>query len=105
MFLDVEQEPGANVAKITGKALESADAAVVLLSKDSMQSPWFAREWEYLLGSKRYEGRVVPVLIPGTPEESVPWIWKHLSHVRPAATWPVTANRVVRALRDMFKAA
>jgi len=105
-FLDVEDvAPGANLTLAAGKALEGADAVVVLLSKDSLRSPMSAAEWEYVLSAKKYEGRVLPVLTPGTPEKAVPWIWKRLHHVKPATTWGRTEARIVSALRDLQGAA
>jgi hypothetical protein len=103
IYLDVDEvEPGDNAALATGRALERSDAAVVLLSDDYMKSEWSRKEWDYLLGTKRFAGRVLPVLTPGTQEENLPWIWKKLSHVKPGLDGRLSMQRVARALKSLL---
>jgi len=68
--------PGDNWARATGKALDEADAVVVLLSPDSMASDWVRREIEFTISSPRFKDRLIPVLLRPTPE--VPWILREL---------------------------
>ena len=64
--------PGDNIHLQLGKALESADAMVVLLSPAAVRSPNMEIELGYALGSRRFAGRVVPVIVEDT--EDIPWI-------------------------------
>lgn len=97
--------PGSNWALEIGQALKSSDAIVVLFSKDFLSSPSAAKEWEFALASKKHEGRVLPVLMPGTAEASVPWIFEHLKHVKSGSNWTQTTRQVVTALRGLSGAA
>lgn len=55
-----------------GKALQSCDAMVVILSPNSEKSEIQRHEINYALGSNRYSGRVIPVFIG--PAKDYPWI-------------------------------
>lgn len=96
-------EPGDNWAKTLGRALETSDSIVVLVSKNSLRSPAARHEWDFAISSARHAGRVLPVLTPGTSIESVPWILKHIRHVRAAGDWKQTTRAVVSALRKLSK--
>ena len=68
--------PGDNWARERGKALEASDAMVVILSSGGSKSPWLARDLEYALGSQRFAGRVVGIVVE--PTKRIPWILEHL---------------------------
>lgn len=105
-FLDIEDiATGKNWPLEIGKALESSFAIVFLLSKDFLRSQTATKEWEFALTSAKHEGRVLPVLMAGTPERSVPWIAEHLKHVKASENWHTTTRRVVSALRSLPGAA
>ena len=70
--------PGANVAADMGRALERADAIVVLVSPASMKSAWVRREIQFALGQEKFEDRLIPVLIRRTPSGEIPWILRDL---------------------------
>jgi len=70
-------EPRDNWSLKIGKALESANALVLLISPSAMKSEFFQREAEYALSSKRFRNRLIPVIVKDTPE--VPWILRHLN--------------------------
>jgi hypothetical protein len=99
-----ELEPGGNWAKELGRALESSDFLVVILSKHSLKSWHVRNDWDFAVGSARHAGRLVPVITQGTKMESVPWIAKHLRPVRSGADWKLTSRAVVRALRKLPEA-
>ena len=61
-FDEWDLQPGENWAKAVGKALESADAMVVLVTPDSMQT-WQREEIQYALTTPRFEGRLIPVIV------------------------------------------
>lgn len=69
--------PGENWSLEIGKALESANALILLVSPSAIKSESFRRETEYALGSKRFRDRLIPVIVKDTPE--LPWILRHLS--------------------------
>ncbi|MBC8117299.1 MAG: toll/interleukin-1 receptor domain-containing protein [Candidatus Saccharimonas sp.] len=91
-------QPGGNWAKAVGKALESADAMVVLVSPDSMQS-WQREDIHYALTTPRFEGRLIPVIVKSTPD--IPWILETLNVVRPGRTGAETARRIADALQPV----
>lgn len=69
--------PGDNWSLQIGKALESANALILLVSPSAMKSESFRGETEYALGSKRFRDRLIPVIVKDTPE--LPWILRHLN--------------------------
>ena len=64
--------PGDNLFDVAARALEHAQAMVLLISPDQVESPWFQHEWEYAITQPRFEGRVVPVF--ARPTKDLPWI-------------------------------
>jgi hypothetical protein len=105
-WLDSEEvEAGENWARAAGRALESSDVIVALVSKSFSRSPRTQREWEFAIGSKKHAGRVLPVLLRGTPVDAVPWIAKQIQHVTSDADWEKTSERVAEALRHFPGAA
>ena len=105
-WLDVEEvQAGENWARAAGRALESSDVIIALVSKNFSRSPRTQREWDFAIGSRKHAGRVLPVLTPGTPVDAVPWIAKHIQHVKADADWEKTSDRVVEALRHFAGAA
>lgn len=89
-------QPGGNFAKEVGKALEAADAIVVVVSPDGM-GPWQQQEIQYALTTPRFEGKLIPVISKPTP--GVPWILETLNVVRPGRTGAETTKRIVEALQ------
>lgn len=76
--------PGDNWAQKIAKALEESEAMVVLLTPSTLNSTMVRREIEYALSSKRFKGRLVPVLIGSEPfsAQNLPWIFSHLNVIR-----------------------
>ncbi|HEY7334500.1 MAG TPA: toll/interleukin-1 receptor domain-containing protein [Bryobacteraceae bacterium] len=72
--------PGSNFADSLQDALNTSDAMVVLLTPDSAKSPYQQREIEFALGTERFSGRLVPVLLRETKD--YPWIFEKLQMVR-----------------------
>ena len=58
------------------KQLKSADAMVVLLSPDAVDSRWVSHEIEYALGASRLQDRLIPVLV--RPTKKIPLILREL---------------------------
>lgn len=78
-FGERELLPGDNWAIRAGEALAKSDAMVVLLSPDSVESPWVRNEIQYALGSTQFRGRLVPVVV--RPTKKIPWILEELPTV------------------------
>ena len=89
--------PGDNWAREMGKALDRADAVVVLLSPDSVASDSVKREIEFTISSPRFKDRLIPVLVRPTPE--VPWILRELPQWLEARD-PVTAAKRIADLLE-----
>ena len=53
---------------------------IVLLSPEGVQSEWMRREIEYALGSRKYEGRLIPVMV--RPTSDIPWVLRQFHVVR-----------------------
>jgi hypothetical protein len=79
---DPEREilPGSNFAASLQRALDTADAMVVLLSPDFSGSKYLRHEVEFALGNERFSGRLVPVLLRETKD--YPWILEKLQMIR-----------------------
>jgi hypothetical protein len=75
--------PGENWADKIGQALRESEAMVVLLTPDSLNSPYVNSEINYALGSKAYKGRLIPVVV-GSPDSlpDLPWILKRLQMIQ-----------------------
>src|ERR1043166_1709315 len=71
--------PGDNWALRIGKALQESDAMVVLVSPKSMRSQSVRQEGEFALGSSRYKGRLIPVVVK--PTKDMIWILKRFPTV------------------------
>jgi len=77
--------PGDNWGLKLAEALQTSDAMVVLLTKDSAHSPNVSHELGYALGSKEYRGRVIPVIAapPKDPSEAeIPWVLRRFQMIR-----------------------
>jgi hypothetical protein len=64
--------PGENPWLRVGKALESSQALVVLLSPQSLRSELLQSELDYALGNSKFKERIFPILV--RPTKNVPWI-------------------------------
>ena len=95
--------PGDNWALRIGQALQESDAMVVLVSPDSMKSESVRQELEYALGSARYKGRLVPVVLK--PTKDMPWILKRLPSVRVGSNFEEAADQIAQRLKHGFELA
>jgi hypothetical protein len=102
---DPEEEiaPGDNWAKKVGNALESSEWMVILLTPGALRSDWLRHDIEFVLGSKKYDGRVFSVFVGRTLEagKDVPWILLKLPHrqIESAKDFGDIATEL-KALRD-----
>ena len=88
---DQDVFPGDNWPLKIGRALEESKAMVVLLSPKSVASPWVQKEIEYGITSRRFNGRLIPVMLHKTAR--YPWILKKLR------VEPFDATVIARRLR------
>ena len=89
--------PGDNWALKVGKALEESDAMIVLLSPESVKSQWVRREIEYAVGSRKYEGRLIPVMV--RPTSNIPWVLRQFHVVRADKERDEATKQIVHQLR------
>ena len=87
---------GSDWASALMKQLKSADAMVVLLSPDSVESRWVSHEIEYALGAERLRDRLIPVLV--RPTRKIPWILRELHMVRLADNPEGVAQEILERL-------
>ena len=90
--------PGANVSAELGRALDQAEAVIVLVSPAAMKSSWVRREIQFALGEERFQDRLIPVLAKRTPSEAIPWILRKLQWAK--GDVDKVANQVLKALRS-----
>ncbi len=89
--------PGLNWHLETGKALERSDAMIVLLSPDSVASPYVHSEIDYALSTSKFRGRLIPVLLKPTAE--VPWILQQQQFIRATKDVSETVRHISSALK------
>jgi len=95
--------PGDNWLLKSGKALEAADAMIVLLSPDSAKSDSVRSEIEFALGSPQFRDRLIPLLVK--PTEDIPWILRKLQIIRATKDADETVGRVIAVLQKSLVAA
>ncbi len=99
---DQEVAPGENWSLKAGKALEESDTMIVLLSPDSMASPWVRREIDYALSSSKYKDRLI--LVVTSPTEDIPWILRKLRPINLYKNPARASKRIVDDVRHMAEA-
>src|SRR5712672_76203 len=95
--------PGDNWALRIGEALEKSDAMIALVSPASMKSPSVRQEIEYALGSPRYKGRLLPVIVK--PSKDMPWILKRFPAVRIEPDLEEAVRQIVDHIKHGFELA
>ncbi|MFN0148894.1 MAG: TIR domain-containing protein [Dehalococcoidia bacterium] len=76
--------------------LRGTDALVVLISANSSDSVSVSRDLDYVLTTKRFKDRLIPVLLDGTRD--YPWILDEMSPVSAAASLDEVAETVAQRL-------
>jgi hypothetical protein len=89
--------PGDNAPLRIGQALSSSNAMVVLVSPASAKSEAVQREVQFAIGSPRYQGRLVSLVV--RPTRGIPWLLRRLPLVRvaPARSSCPTPTRTRRS--------
>jgi len=89
---------GDNWSLESGKALEGANAMVVLLSPESAKSEAVRRDIGYALGSPNFQGRLVSVVIK--PTRDIPWILEKVSVVLEGKDPVKVSSRIVHEFQS-----
>ena len=95
--------PGDNVMLAIGKALESADAMVIVLSPEWTRSPNLVLEMGFALGKERFAGRLIPVVVKET--DDVPWILRRLDIVEATKDTSRAGRKVAMRLGERAEVA
>ena len=90
--------PGDNWLLAAGRALERADAVVVIVSPQWLESPWLRSELQYVTSHEKYEDRLIPVRV-GIPLEELPWLLRSMPVVD-ASGFKHTAEQIAHRLKD-----
>jgi len=88
--------PGTNVSADLGRALDQAEALIVLVSPAAMESPMVRHDIQFALGQERFQDRLIPVLVKQTPSEDIPWILRTLQWAKGGTD--KVADQVLKAL-------
>jgi hypothetical protein len=64
-----------------GDALVRCDSFLVVLSVHSVSSMWMKRELVFALNERRFENRIVPVLLTPCPYKRLSWTLKSLQMI------------------------
>jgi hypothetical protein len=93
--------PGENWASQVGKALESCDVMLCIISPNWVKSEYGQRELEYALGNPRFKGRLIPIVAKPTPANQIPWILRsnHVLKLK-AKTADAAGRELTKLLRS-----
>jgi hypothetical protein len=98
--------PGDNWAEAVSRALEEAEAMVVLLTEAGLRSMRVKREMLYALGEKRFEDRLIPVAVgprDQLPKEDLPWVFDSMRWLTlDIGSEGDTAREIAHALSPAF---
>jgi hypothetical protein len=89
--------PGDNWALKSGKALQNADAFVVLLSPHSINSDSVRREIDFALSEPQFRDRLIPVVVK--PTDEIPWILRKQQLIHATKDIGKIARQIADALR------
>jgi hypothetical protein len=97
----IDARLGTNFASAIGDALDTADALVILVSPEAMESDWIKWEIQHALGDERFEGRLLPVEL--RPTDTLPWILRRFTVLQFDPARPTT--KIIEALNGIRDAA
>jgi hypothetical protein len=79
-----------------GKALKHCDWFLVILSPASVKSMWVKRELSYALIQKRYENKIIPLLLRDCDHESLHWTLATFQMVKMTAGFSSACEELLR---------
>lgn len=91
--------PGDNWALKIGRALQEADAMLVLLSPVSVSSESIRRDIGFAIANPNYENRLIPIYVGEVQAEEAPWIVRTMQSVRIGRDPGAAARRIAEILQ------
>jgi hypothetical protein len=91
VWRDDQVYPGDNWAMKVGEALEQSDVLIALVTREAIESGRLVEDVQFALTSKRYRGRVIPVIVDRPTYEAgkdIPWILIKLDPIHVASARP-----------------
>ena len=94
-------EPGTNWLRSGARALDRADAMVLVISAKTSGSPDLKKAFEFALTTRRFENRVITVerRAPSQGPFRYPWILRDLPFIKEAQNPQRAAERIVKFLK------
>lgn len=94
-------EPGANWLRSAARALDRADAMILILSAPTSGSPELRKAFEFAITTPRFENRVITIerRAPHQVAFRVPWILRDLPFIKKAQDPRRAAEEVIRFLK------
>ena len=89
--------PGENWALKYGRALENADALVILLSPNAVKSDWVKSEIDFALTRPHFRNKVIAVM--ARPTTDVPWILERFPVIKSSKDQAKAARELASALK------
>jgi len=94
-------EPGANWLRSAARALDRADAMILILSAATAESPELRKAFEFAITTKRFENRLITIerRAPGELPFRYPWILRDLPFIKEAQDPRQVAHKVIEFLK------
>jgi hypothetical protein len=94
-------EPGTNWLRSGARALDRADAMILVLSEETSGSPDLKKAFEFAITTPRFENKVITVerRSPGGLPFRYPWILRDLPFIKEAQDPQRTAEKIVKFLK------
>lgn len=86
-----------------GKALKRCDWLIVILSPAAVKSMWVKRELSYALNQRRYENRIIPILLRPCKYERLHWTLAAFQLVRFTASFKAGCRELLRTWGVRFR--
>jgi TIR domain-containing protein len=82
-----------------GKALQSCDWFLVVISPAAVRSKWVKRELMYALNEDRYENRIIPMLYKPCDTEALSWTLASLQRVDFSKNFDQSCHELIKIWR------
>jgi hypothetical protein len=94
-------EPGANWLRSAARALDRADAMILILSAKTTRATELRKAFEFAITTLRFENRLITIerRAPHEPEFRYPWILRDLPFVKESQDPRRAADEVIKFLK------
>jgi TIR domain len=102
VWLDARNvEPGANWLRSAARALDRADAMILIFSSATAGSPELRKAFEFAITTKRFENRLITIerRAPSELPFRYPWILRDLPFIKEAQDPRQVADMVIKFLK------